>query len=223
MYIENCFFDIDQQNLKLMEGKRSLKTLDIILCRKFFHQMFTKYKYRGNIEILNYIHHKMEMNIECNSSIECADHTLKTIKAYDNKNWWIAVQCFDNILSFGYEYFEVYSKTAKCLSYLHHHKDAEVSYFDALEMEPHDYKTNLSLAWHYLESEQSVNALEQFLHTAKIKRRGIVDNSLLAGTARAYELNGIFDMAEFYYGLATRSEHETTHSIFVSYLRTQRI
>lgn len=41
-YIENYLFHVGPQNLKSMEDKRCLKTLDIVLCPNFPPQMFTE-------------------------------------------------------------------------------------------------------------------------------------------------------------------------------------
>ena len=187
--------DIDEKTISLSEIHQSL--FETIV------QSTIKQNMRVISKCQTYIYEKMETNSDFYRFIEFQQQLNEAILSYKLRYWWIASQYFQNALIYDTSHFEIHKRKGKCLSYLKHYIEAEKEYQIALTLNPSHYKTNLSLAWHYIQADKPKKALSQFIYTYEIRGNPIPDKDLLTGLARAYELNGKDDESEIYYKLAT--------------------
>ena len=182
---------------------RSLSDINVRLLKDIIKQTKKKFTANKMITLINKIYEKMIQDPDYENFIKFHRCFNKALLAISNKQYWTAVQHFNEALQYDASQLDLHRGLAKCFSCLGYHEAANIAYNNAFTINPTHYYLNLSYGWHLLSIRQPQDALNHFEYTTKLSKHHNEEKNLLTAKAIACERIGDDEKAEAYYERAT--------------------
>jgi len=205
---------------------KSLKELNEPLLNKITIEVFNHVRYNKPIMSMKFISDQQSIDYRYCRFVEYCDILKIAIIASNNYEWWVSGHYFQKIVNENQSEIQILRRFAKCCSYLRHDEAADSVYNIALSINPNDYYTLISAAYHQLMCGHVKQSKELFLLAKKSSRYTKMSKNLIVGLARTSELSGELDVAEKYYQIAIKEDtkpYEPAHYFYGLFLEGKNL